>query len=581
MHRMHANRASVDGTGTALDNTAVQRIATGIEKAQSRRTAKHGSKKTASVQTVAEPVVEPALDTTIKVAGIHEIPKDFERIGTGFYRNGHHLWELAPTTEGFVLIRKKSEDHVLGFDPDPVSKSAIMDRNGNEIKLGSKVNLPHRGRVAGAVVIVLQPSSLGMELDSGERINAPPDICELAPMEEGMHAPGAEFEPDIEPSSKAAPAMVAEEAEEEAEEEIEEPGIPEEGETTEHEESETPEEEEEEHEEGGEEEDKPEPKKMAKVAGGTHHRRCTGCGKVFTSLTQENMCPTCKAQKTAQTNTTTQQLPKPSPAAPLTPDASPQGKKGPEFERAISPLIKKLDAKGFAVLQSNSMQSRFAAEKVGDGQYKVYAVIEKFQPLFGPVSADEVMKWEAQVPDLQVMDPDATTMKAAMRTISGIDLVSWRQYWEDVGERVAAARKPLSPEQRERRKQRRKERQQERKGLPPSASVPPRKTKSGVSNVDDAAAKMKERLRLYQQLVDEIEFVLQDESLRTDEVLLADEMERIITEHKEQLDEADEQSSMEMEDDLSIETPLEEVEEEEEAPVERVAQKVVVSMTEI
>ena len=542
MHRMNANRSSVDNTGTALDGAAVQRIATGIENAQSRRTAKHGSKKTASVQPV-EPKTETAPETTtIKVAGIHEIPKDFERIGTGFYRSGHHLWELAPTTEGFVLIRKKSEDHVLGFDPDPVSKSAIMDRNGNEIKLGSKVNLPHRGKVAGAVVIVLQPNSLGMELDGGERINAPPDICELVPMGEQVHAPGAAFEPDIEPSSKAAPSM----EDEVAEEETEEPGVPEGRETVEHEESETTEEEEEEHEEGGEEEDKPEPK---------------------------------RAKKVAQDNTTTQQLPKPSPAAPLTPDASPEGKKGPEFDRAISPLIKKLDRDGFAVLQSSSLKSRFAAEKQGD-QYKVYAVIEKFQPLFGPTTADEVMKWEAGVPDLQVMDPDVATMKAAMRSIGPFDVVSWQQYWEDVGERVAAARKPLTPEQRERRKQRRKERQQERKGLPPSASVPPR-TKSGVANVDDETAKLKERVRLYQQLVDEIEFVLQDESLRTDEVRLADELDRVIVEHQEQLEEADEQATMEMHDDLSIETPLKEAVEEDKAPVERAANRVVVLMSDI
>jgi len=102
-----------------------------------------------------------------------------------------------------------------------------------------------------------------------------------------------------------------------------------------------------------------------------------------------------------------------------------------------------------------------------------------------------------------------------------------------------------------------------------------------VANVDDETAKLKERVRLYQQLVDEIEFVLQDESLRTDEVRLADELDRVIVEHQEQLEEADEQATMEMHDDLSIETPLKEAVEEDKAPVERAANRVVVLMSDI
>ena len=491
MHRMNANRSNND-TSVALDDLAVQRIASSLK---SKKTA---IKKVASTtnRPIRSKVADKPEQVTIKIATINEIPNEFERIGTGFYRSGHHLWELTPGSDGFVLVRKRSEDHVLSIDPDPVSKTSVVDRCGNEIKIGSTVKLPHCGRIANAVVIVVQPDSVGMELEDGERISAPPDICELLP-----HIPGQEFEPDVEPSSKSADD---ENDDENEEDELEE--------------------------------------KIAKTAQ-THTQT-----QPLVAPTKAPVAPT--------------KAPGPAPAKASTPPST-------EFKRAPSRLLSKLDRDGFAVMQSPSNKSRFAAEKVGD-QYKVYVVQEKLHPLFGPSSVDELIKWEAGIADLHVLDIGGNEIKAAMRLIDSSSMRTWNDYWYSVGQRIAA-RKPLTPEQKERRKQRRKERQLERKGLPPTTSLPPRKS----AVVGEEVVELKERLRLYQQLIDEVEFVLQDESLRMDEARLADELERTITEHKEQLEEINARSVKEQEEALSIDTPPSEVE-----PSEKVA-KVIVSMSDL
>jgi len=47
--------------------------------------------------------------TILKIAKLAEIPKDFEPLGTGMYRQGHHLWSLSQEGDGFMLVRAKEE----------------------------------------------------------------------------------------------------------------------------------------------------------------------------------------------------------------------------------------------------------------------------------------------------------------------------------------------------------------------------------------------------------------------------------------------------------------------------------------
>ena len=180
---MNSNRHSVDGTSSALDDSSLERIKSGMGRANERRASKtQATKKTAAK---VQPEIKEQSHMTqqsMRIASINDVPKDFERIGTGFFRQGHHLWEMSPSEDGgFVLVRKGGEDHVLGYDPEPLERNAaiITDRFGKEIKTGSRVKLPHRGKVAGATVLLLSPQSLGLEMDSGEKVNAAPDMVEL------------------------------------------------------------------------------------------------------------------------------------------------------------------------------------------------------------------------------------------------------------------------------------------------------------------------------------------------------------------------------------------------------------------
>ena len=228
MHRMNANRISNQGTASLTDSS-VQRIETRINHANERRSQRH---KTASIKKTAQKVEEPSSSKNtgrIIVAGLNDIPSNFERMGTGFYRDAHHLWELTRAEGGYVLVRKQGEDHVLGYDHEPLEKqSSILDRHGVEVKKGSKVRFPFRGKVATGTVVIVTPSALGVNMDSGGAIDVPPDMLESFVEEEAMEGEhsqesiqgleefaveeseeheqdkesGAAFEPEIEATSK-------------------------------------------------------------------------------------------------------------------------------------------------------------------------------------------------------------------------------------------------------------------------------------------------------------------------------------------------------------------------------------------
>jgi len=380
-----------EGT-SALADGAIQRIASKMENVQTKRANKHtppqdtehGIKKVAS-----KVVVEQRVE--IKVASLHDIPSDFEKMGTGFYRRGHHLWELATQADGgFSLIRKHSEDHVLGYDPEPiVRKAAVSDRNGRSIKTGSRVTLPHRGKITAGTVIVIQPGAMGVELDSGEKIDTPPDICEL--LQEMI--PSGEV---VEPATDQ------------------------------------------EHDVGGVEHEDHEP----------------------------------------------------------------------HIEES----------------EEHGVESDTQA-------------CQEFEP---------------------TMEPSSKAAKVSNILVDPADMKEWQEYWHGMGQHVAQSSSPKPKQTKEeaamKRKQRRQQRSVERTGLPKGMKVPP---KHGALDSDELA-KLKERVRLYQQCFDEIEYVLQDESLKTDEVRLADELDRVMQEYHDQVEAMDTESEESREDALSIEKPVDE-----------------------
>ncbi|KKL10107.1 hypothetical protein LCGC14_2559140, partial [marine sediment metagenome] len=178
---MNANRSSTDST-SLMGNESISNIKKNMELADKRRASKRDKiKKAASTPMKKKASINKS--GRLVIANLSEIPTNFERIGTGFYRQGHHLWELAPADNGFILIRKRGEDHVLGYDPEPITKVAASttdtDRFGITIKVGSRVQVPHHGKLAQGTVYLVSPNSMGMELDNGERIDAPPDMLEI------------------------------------------------------------------------------------------------------------------------------------------------------------------------------------------------------------------------------------------------------------------------------------------------------------------------------------------------------------------------------------------------------------------
>jgi hypothetical protein len=353
----------------------------------------------------------------VRVASLNEIPSDFIRLGTGFYRKGHHLWELAASEDGYTLTRKHGEDHVLGYDPEPVIVSKdVTDRFGSTLKVGSKVKLPFRGKVATGTIVILQPGASTVEMEQGGRLDSPPDMLELLEQLVGGEPQGPEH-------METGPAMEGFVEEETAEEEH-----------------------------GGE-------------------------GDVEAA--------------------------------------------GSEFQPSVEPSSKAAPA--------------VLASKFNEDLKKL---------------ASDLDTINHQHPDLTGVNPIA---------FADLDLKTWRQYWASVGARVAQSdfkpkeEKMTEEQKRQKRKQRAEERKRERAGTPPGTPHPP-KAKTAADE-DNGLAKCKEKLRLHEQFFDAVVFILGDEKLREDEVLLADELEREIESLQAQSEEMEEGSELEMEEELDIEKP--------------------------
>lgn len=508
MHRMHSNRVTNRGT-SALEDDSIRRIQTGVENVNERRSAKH--RKTSSMKKTAKVSNDDADNNTkrIIIASLDEIPSDFERIGTGFFRQGHHLWEISPGENGFVLNRKHGEDHVLGYDPDPIKKESsisVIDRFGRELKKGVKVRLPLHGKVATGTIIVVTPGALDIGLEQGGMTTCPPGMVEYMGEgeieEEGDKDAGSVFEPEI--GEKPESDYVGPQSSQSGE--IGGPGIAAEAEAEEEEEE-------------------------------------------------------CLATKTAQTDepgqTTTME-----PAAPGAP-AEDSGL--PTFEpseKPISDLQKELDQNNVAAIYSMETGKNYLIYRRGD-KYDVR--METFESL-GLWDETEFARFEESLGtyEIQPTSPTVATMlKHAFNVVSNFndEVKDWKDYWKSVGQRVAKAPpKPPKPrlsedEKKQRRTERRKQRDIERAGLPKGTKLPP-KPKVGVKDSDERA-QLKEIINIYEQGVDELEYVINniDPEEPNADVIAMDAVTDFLQNVSEAKEGLEEDSEQEREDELSLETP--------------------------
>jgi hypothetical protein len=496
MHRMNANRNSVDGTST-MGNSAIQNIKKNMDIANQRRVSKHNKNKKVASSSTPKPQKKTG---RLIVANLEEIPNDFERIGTGFYRKGHHLWELAPAKNGFVLVRKHGEDHVLGYDPDPIIKesNAVHDRLGNNIKIGSKVALPHHGKIAQGVVYLMSPQSLGLELDSGEKISAPPDMLEIV-------------------DSLMGGLM----------------NFIDEGEATEKEENK---------EEHNDEEEEKEENGSFEPA-------------VESSSKKAQMEPSLQQQDVFEDIGVSEE-------EPISMEIK-------EFDPTSGSLFGQLDQFGNAIVRSSDRS--FYIKTVGEDQYQISEMKTKQELFPNLFTRNQLAQFEEKLRsqgEYSVSPPEMSEMVASIIKIEKqADVLGWDQYWCNLGQRVAQASpktpaKPktpklpgqLTPEQKEQRRITRKQRRQTMKGLPPGAVVPPRKPIKAFSD-DEERARSNEFVRNCEQTFDEIKHILEDDSMRDQPELLADNMNEILERFEEEKERISEETNMEMEDELSITTP--------------------------
>jgi len=531
MHRMNANRVTEGGTST-LDDASLNRIRDRVGKAANRRAGKH--QRVASIKKNANRedslVTEGQSNTKrIVIASLSELPSDFERIGTGFYRQGHHLWQMMPGEGGFVLVRKRGEDHVLGYSPEPVAKTAailVTDRNGKELKQGYRVSLPHHGKIAAGTVVVLTPEALGIDLDHGGRVDAPPDMVEWA--EEESH------EPEHAETGEALEKFVKEEVGEE-----------------EHSDK-----------QGGDvfEPDISEKAKSDYV--GPQSSQVGGPGGVV-NQNQNEGSRNVLAKKKAQTTPTVE------PSTP--PQAPPSQTPEPEpFEPMDSRLVESANAGPVGIMGKDGL-GPYLVTKVGDGQYKI-EIIQTNKIQADTVDEAGLAEFDRNLGQWYEMPHLTKLARIAKREVvvgilrdmtriastNVVDMKSWKEYWQGVGQRIAESMPPKPPkpkmtdaEKKEKAKQRRELRALERKGLPKGVKLPP---KGGAKNTDELA-RMKEYNKLLEQAIDGIAYALESVADPSDDVLVADAVAQEIERLEEEKARLDEQNQDGMEDMLSLDEP--------------------------
>lgn len=524
MHNMHSNRVSNQGTSMLSDNS-IQKISNVVNDANEKRAFRHGKntqiKKTASVAKNTSKEREDNNSKRIIVASLNEIPDYFERIGTGFYREGHHLWELIPGKGGFVLSRKHGEDHVLGYDPEPIQKESsitVTDRFGTELKKGCRVRLPLSGKIATGTVLVVTPGVLDVGLDAGGEASVPPGMTEFLQEEksEGEHSPE---------TLHALETFLEEESEEE-----EHGGDKDAGSVFEPEISEKP--------------------KSDYV--GPQSSQTGGIGGIAAEEEDDDRVAKKVAKDVGQD-------PAVEPPSVTSPEV-------PTFEPGISGRLGEvLEFYDVVSVFSEDMNRTFLVAKSGN-KYDVR--IERLERL-GLWGEPELRQFEESLGKYEVhpmTDQVVAMVKQAMVAIDDMadSMKEWSDYWKSVGIRVAqASPKPKAPpkpkmteeEKRQKQKERRKQRAIERAGLPKGTKLPPRPKVSAKDT--DELAELKEIIRMYEQNVDELNFTINN--IEPDDpnadALAIDAVEVFLSNIEEEKGETEEEDEIETEDELSLETP--------------------------
>jgi len=546
---MNANRVSQQGTST-LDDNSIRRIKDGVSRAGEKRASKH--QKTASIKKIAQKVSND--DNTTKrivVASLTDIPSQFERIGTGFFREGHHLWEMVPGEGGFVLTRKHGEDHVLGYDPEPIKKEssvAVTDRFGVELKVGCKVRLPVHGKVATGTVLVLTPGSLDVGLDGGGKTSTPPGMTEFLEEEHEEHE-----EHGVEGDKGAAGPTLEEFIEQEEDEDTDHTPQGLEG-VEEFVEQEM-------REGGGDKEagDVFEPEISDKPKSdyvGPTGSQTGGIGGVASGSADDER----HIAKAAQTDTPTQTITtQPTPAAPAEPGM-------PTYEPGLpGKLGQALEHYGTVSVYSSDMKRTYLVTKSGD-KYDVR--MEKLERL-GLWDEAGLRRFEESLGNYEVQpmtEHVAVMIRQAMVVVDDMaeGMREWNEYWKSVGVRVAQASpkskkapkpKKTKEELAQSRKERRKQRELERAGLPKGTKLPP-KPKMGAKDTDELA-KLKEVVRMYEQNVDELDYTIQniDPEAPNADVLAVDAVEVFLHNIEEEKERMEGEEEGEREEELSLETP--------------------------
>lgn len=578
MHRLNANKNTVSGT-SSLGDSSIRRIEEGLNVSKSRRASKQT--KVSTMQKTAKKIRDDKPQDDAKriiVASLNDIPANFERIGTGFYREGHHLWEMSPGKGGFVLTRKRGEDHVLGYDPEPIMKkeSAILisDRNGVELKKGHRVKFPRHGKMATGTILLLTPSSLDLGMDDDSVMSLPPGMVEFLEeeMAEGEHSEkglqaleeflkeesGEEEHSDKEGSSDLEDFVEEEEAEgEHSEEAIEalEDFFEEEMGEEEHSDK-----------EAGDEFEPEIEKKPKSDYTGPQSSQVGGIGGI--------------ARKKAQ-NDQSGQSEEPGISEPV----FEQPASFPDYEQAgaHSAIANKLNELGdgsAVVIVSEDQGSQYFATKNGN-KYDLYMVENKLTQFPGVSTVEDLMEFEGNIGRFSVMaNPKvAKIIKAAINTIHDSDeMQTWKEYWYNLGQKVAEGKIPqpklTEEEKKQRRKDRRKQRQLERSGLPKGVALPP---KQSLKDSDDMA-RYKEIIKIYETNFDELEYAITsiDPEDPAADALAADAVIETLDRIKQERHELEERDEEEMEDELSLDSPSEfEIE------MEKNSSKIVVSMSEL
>lgn len=570
MHRMNANRVTTGGTST-LDDSSLKRIGDKVSEASKKRIAKHKPNNTSIKKTASKRKsysdIDQSSTSRMVVASLHDVPDDFERIGTGFYRQGHHLWEIMPGDGGFVLVRKRGEDHVLGDSPEPIEKNAALtttDRNGIELKKGSRIKLPYKGKAASGTVVVLSPNALGVDLDEGGHIDVPPDMVEWAEEEAS--------EPEHSDTGDAIKEFVQEELQEE-----------------EHSSSDK---------ESGDvfNPDINEETKSDHV--GPQSSQSGGIGGVAADHNDPEGGRNVMAQVEPTEETTTYQDPafenfkttEPVQEGPMTDRSTVQmGSEQVQQMRQESKLFNNLASSGGRIFL-NSADGQYVVEMLGPDEFSISGTKTDVVPL-DQVDFQGLKQFEENVGDYKLISVQANIKTSELLKIANFlshedDFKTWREYWRVVGQRVAQVDPPKPPkpklteeEKKQRAKERRKERKRERAGLP-KGFKPPKPPKTSAKNVDEVS-NLKEYNKLMEQTLDAIVYALDTVSDPTDDVVVSDVVTEELARYEEEKAKLEEETQEDFDKELSLDEPSEA--EEDGIDLSRVSrtQKVVVSMSDL